>query len=346
MNRAANTSDSSRNNIKFSYTKVPLASNAAWELECFLIKIFEYGDYSFRSALLGRYSGTLACVFSLARNKGKLIGAAGCLYAHKNPAVAIIGPVGVIPKYRRKGVGTELVKLLITHLQSLRSLAAYLSVPISNRAAKFYEEIGFRRYAGITMRYLFQPAGKFEESYYGKSRKTKIRRVAWGDFPGIQALSVFPCSIYTFDFRQSIFSCKYVPPTRFLPIFPEMMKAFEKYGGLANILVSGQRENIVGIAHISKSPASVQRHVGTLDFYVHDNFICNLKHLVQTTIKDSAYLSIKKINCYCLACDFKKQNILKSLGTRQIAALPRNIIIGQHYHDVFIYELENPDVKS
>jgi GNAT superfamily N-acetyltransferase len=94
-----------------------LKTQAAWEVECLLLKIFEYGDYSFHSALLGEYSQTLNCTFFLAKHKGNIVGAAGCLYSHMNPAVVIIGPVGVAAEYRRNGIGRKLVTSIVEHLR-------------------------------------------------------------------------------------------------------------------------------------------------------------------------------------------------------------------------------------
>jgi hypothetical protein len=75
--------------VEICRVTAPLEVEAAWEAESLLLKILEYGDYSFRSALLGEYSRTLNCTFFLAKHQGDLVGAAGCMYSHKNPAVAI-----------------------------------------------------------------------------------------------------------------------------------------------------------------------------------------------------------------------------------------------------------------
>jgi len=117
------------------------------------------------------------------------------------------------------------------------------------------------------------------------------------------------------------------------------MKDFAKHGGFANVLISKKEENVVGIAHIRRLPGKARRHIAELDFYTHDNFIERAKTLVQQTIEESDSLFISGINCYCLACDDNKREILIGLSFRQIAVLPENVCIKGNYYDVLIYHL-------
>jgi len=143
--KTLNTAILKNTNIEVCRVTAPAAPEAAWEVESLLLKIFEYGDYSFRSALLGEYSKTLNCTFFLAKHKGKMIGAAGCLYTHKNPAIAIVGPVGVTAEYRGNGIGTKLVTSLIKHLELRGCRAVYLGVLDDNPAVNFFRGLGFRK---------------------------------------------------------------------------------------------------------------------------------------------------------------------------------------------------------
>jgi GNAT superfamily N-acetyltransferase len=324
--------------VEISQATAPLGAEAAWEVESLLLKILEYGDYSFHSALLGEYSRTLNCTFFLAKHNDVLVGAAGCLYSYKNPAVAIIGPVGVAAEYRRNGIGRQLVTSIVEHLRNRHCMAVYLGVSAGTPATYLYSSLGFRRYKGIVMRLLLCPEQEFKNACFGKCPDVEVRKVVWGDFPGIQALATFPCRMYTCDFRRSVFSSKYIEPIRFLPVFPEMMRTFAKSGGLANVLVSGSKENIVGIAHIRRLPGCAQRHIAEFDFYVHDNFVDQTEHLIRTTIKESKGLFIKRINCYCLGCDHLKRDIIGRLGGKQVAVLPGNILVGGKYEDVLVYQ--------
>jgi GNAT superfamily N-acetyltransferase len=326
-------------NIEVYRVTAPLPPEATWEIESLLLKIFEYGDYSFRSALQGEYSKTLDCTFFLARYKEKLVGLAGCLCGRKNLAIAVLGPVGVAAEYRGNGIGTKLVTSLIDYLKLKGYMAVYLGVSRGTTAATFYEKLSFKRYKGIVMRLLMCPEAQFEERYFGKCADTEIRRVAWGDFPGIQGLLTYPCSMYTVDLRRSIFSSKYVKPTKFLSIFPEMMRAFAKHGGFANVLVAQQKENIVGLAHIRKLPGQAQRHIAELDFYVHDNFTEQAELPVLATLQESTRLSIQRVNFYCLGCDRTKRDIIEALGGTQVATLSENVLLHGIYEDVLVYQV-------
>lgn len=336
--KTSNTNLLTNVDVEICKTTAPLEEEAAWEVESLLLKILEYGDYSFHSALLGEYSRTLNCTFFLAKHKGNLVGAAGCLYSHKNPAVAIIGPVGVAEEYRRNGIGRQLVTSIIEHLRGRRCMAIYLGVSAGTPATYLYSSLGFKRYKGIVMRLLLCPEEEFINACFGKCPDVKVRRAVWGDFPGIQAMATFPCRMYTCDFKRGVFSSRYIEPIRFLPVFPEMMRAFARSGGLANVLVAGGKENIVGIAHISRLPGEAQGHTAELDFYVHDNFVDQTEPLVHTTIEGSGELSVKRINCYCLGCDYLKRNIIDRLGGRQVAVLPGNVFVSGKYEDVLVYQ--------
>jgi predicted N-acetyltransferase YhbS len=323
-------------NVEICRAAAPLDSKAAWEIESLLVKIFEYGDYSFRSVLLDRYH-RLNCIFFLAKYQDRLIGAAGCLLSRRNAAVSILGPVGVDMEYRGQGIGTKLIGCVIDFLKKRNCKAVYLGISDGNPVAGLYKKLGFKKYQGIVMRLLLCSEKEFKEDYV-KCSDTKICMADWGDFPATAALMSLPCSIYTFDFRQSIFSSRYVEPDRFLSVFPEMMKVFQKYGGFANVLITPVSKTIVGIAQIGRFPGQVQRHIAALDFYVHDNFIEQAEHLVRTTIMDSVF---DRINCYCLACDDIKRNILEAIGAEQIAVLPENACINKNLADVLVYQIRS-----
>jgi len=324
-------------NIEIHRITAPLDTEAAWEIESLLLKIFEYGDYSFRSALRGDYSETLDCNFFLAKKNGKFIGAAGCLCGRNNPCISILGPVGVDIQYRVNGVGSKLVESVITYLKNLGCMAIYLGTSKQNNAVNFYKKLGFKKYKGIVMWHLLCCERNFEDCY--KVDDVKIRRAVWGDFPAVSVLATYPANSYTFDFRRGIFSSKYVKPTRFLSIFPEMVKAFTRYGGFANVLVAGQKQSVVGIAQISQLSSKTQQHVAELDFFVHNNFSDKAQELIRVTLKESEALCTKKIHFYCLDCDYFKRNIIEKFGGKRIATLTGNVFVSGKYEDVLVYQL-------
>ena len=317
----------------------PLENELAWEVESLLLMIFEYGDYSFRSALTGEYSQSLNCVYFLAKHNDNIIGAAGCLYSKINPAIAIIGPVCVLSEYRSKGIGTELLESIVEHLKEINGMAAYLAVNNSNPAVSIYSKIGFMQYQGIVRRLLLREEKVFDKLYFNNTENIHVRKAIWGDFPGIQALIAEPGDMYSVLFSKHIFSSRYVEPVRFLSLFPEMMKENTKYGGLLNVLVAADKENVVGFANISRLPGKAQEHVGVLEFFVHDNFVEHSIELINTTIQKHKQSSIKKIYCYCISCDRIKRNIIESIGGNLIGTLSENIFIDSSYEDILTYEI-------
>lgn len=338
--RSARTSVFAEADISYEQVAAPVVPDLAWELESLLLRIFEYGDYSFRSALDGTYSDTLNCTFALARCRDVIVGAAGCLYSGRNPVTAILGPVGVDPRYRRNGIGANLVRSIIDHLRVQGCMAVYLGVSEANPARRLYEGIGFRRYHGVVMRLLLCSQTQLHKRCFGGDSTVAIRRVTWGDFPAVQALLSSPCRMHTFDLQRGIFSSRHSEPTRFLSVFPEMMRTFAKVGGFANVLAARERHDVVGIAQIRRLPARAQHHIAECDFFVHDNFIEQAVTLVETTIRECAALSVRRINCCCLSCDRIKRDILEHVGGRHAATLPGQVYLHGRYADVFVYQIE------
>jgi len=325
--------------VEILEVSAPVARSVAWDVECLLLEIFERLDYSVRAALRGDYSGSLNCTFFVARREGSIIGAAGCLYCHIDAAVCVVGPVGVGREYRGRGVGSRLLQAVIGHLESRNCKAIYLGVSQDGAAASFYECFGFEKYKGIVMRLLLDWAERIEEAYLNESCEVSIRRSNWGDFAQVAVLASCPCDMYTFDFRRGLFSSSYVEPTRFLSVFPEIMRAFSKCGGFANVLVAGQEGRVVGFAQVVRMPGAAQRHVAELEFYVHDNFVEHTEQLVVVTIREAVSLSVDSINCYCLGCDVVKRRIIEAVGGRRMCVLADNVLIGERYEDVVVYEL-------
>jgi len=318
----------------------PVPDVFAWEIESLLVRIFEYGDYSFRSALSGLYSATLNCTFFAARYRGRTVGAAGCLFRHRNPRIAIVGPVGVAEEYRGRGIGTNLLISVLNLLRQTGIRVVYLGTSKTNNAAAFFGKLGFQAYRGIVMRLSWGDADEFEKGYFATSTRLRVRSIVWGDMPAVSALAAFPCRMYTFDFHRGIFSSRYVMPDKFLSIFPGMMKGIGKNGGLANVLVSANSQKVVGLAYIQRQAGTARNHIAVLDFYLHDNFVEWADLLVRTTLSRSACPCVRKIYCYCLACDEIKRKIIEAIGGRRIALFQGAAKIENSFEDTIAYQLE------
>jgi len=333
------TATCSTGDLCLSRLTTPLAVEDAWNVESLLVEVFECGDYSFRAVLRGDYAQTLHCSFALAHQGDLLVGAAGCLQARTNPAVALLGPVAVRAVHRGRGIGTRLVRLLCDNLEAESCRAVYLGVANGHPAARLYARLGFDGYHGIVMRRLLNKAGDFDADYWRADASVKIRDVCWGDFPGVQALLVAPALMYTYDLSRSLFSSAYVPPERFLGVFPEMMKTITRQGGVAKVLTAGPGERIVGVAQARVLPGPA-RHVAELDFFVHDPFLPYAATLVQETILQCKAMPVSHIRCCCLGDDRWKRSILDQLGGRPMAVLKCSVRIGDGFMDTVVYQLE------
>lgn len=324
--------------IKIFKASSPVLLRRARQIESFLLKILEYGDYSFRKALAGKLGSGLQCTFFIAQNKGSILAAAGCLYSIENPAVAIMGPVCTEQAHRKEGLAGRVCGMLLEHLKSKEIQAVYLGVRDNIPAVNLYKKLGFTHYSGIVMRRLFTSENEFDRRCW-PGQETIVRKLDWQDFTEVSALLCEPAGMYSFDFYRQIFSSRYVEARRFLPVFPDIMNWLEKNGGCGSILQTKEHSSIVGTAFIKSSPAKTQNHIAFLDFFVLDGFLDKAKGLVSDTLKQSGLRANRTILCYCLKCDVQKKQILLSLGAEPYAALPGFIRIKNKLEDTFIYKL-------
>jgi len=324
--------------IKIFKTSSPVLTQRAWQIESFLLKIFEYGDYSFTKALTGRLSSRLQCTFFTAQNNCSILAVAGCLHSRNNPTVAILGPVCTEPKNRRKNLAFRVCGMLLEHLKAQKIQAVYLGVKDNVPAVNLYKKLGFTKYSGIVMRKLFVSNDEFNKRY-SPDQQTVIRKIDWQDFAEISALLCEPARLYCFDFCRQIFSTRYVEAQRFLPIFPDIMNSLEKNGGYGRVLQTKECRSVVGTAFIKTPPTSAQSHIAILVFFVLDDFLDKAKGLVSETLKQSGLDGYRTILCYCPNCDIHKKQILLSLDAEPYAALPDFIRINNKLQDVIIYKL-------
>lgn len=325
-------------NVEFCRINSPISPQSAWQIESFLLKTFEYGDYSFKRALAGKFSSRLQCTFFIAKKNDHILAAAGSLYSLDNPTIAILGPVCVEPSHRKKGLATALCELLLEHLKDQGIEGIYLGVKDNSAAVNLYKKLGFEKFSGIVMRNLFVNKDQFNKRY-SPSQDIIVRKMDWCDFAEVSALFCEPADMHTFNYCQKIFSAKYVEPDRFLPVFQQIMNAIEKNSGFANILQIKEHSSIVGAAHINIQASKTQSHIAVLDFFVLDGFLNQTERLVYDTIKHHISGCVQMIICYCLSCDTTKKLILKSLGAKPCSTLPGFIKINNKFEDVLIYKL-------
>ena len=324
------------NQIEYYSICSPATAKDAQQIQSFLLGIFEYGDYSFRSALLQKFSPSLKAVYYLAKYKNSIIAAAGGLYSQNNSFFAIVGPVCVAEAWRRLGIGKKIVELLLQHLKSNNCCAAYLGVKSDNPAANLYRQLGFDNYNGIVMRKLFAPQEEIERKFQSPGL-LKIQPLQWHHWPALMALFACPAKLYTADFSNNIFSGRYFPIEKFAPVFSTLMTNIQKNEGHSNVLISNTEDVITGYCHITPNVPSFSKHIAVADFYFHDHCLNKAQLLLKATIEKAKNSAIEKIYFYCLGCDHEKQKIIESIGGSVEAVLLRNINVNQSFVDLLIY---------
>lgn len=324
--------------IKILKIDSPVLFQRAWQIESFLLKIFEYGDYSFRKAMTGKLDSRLQCTFFTAWNKDRILATAGCLYSMENPAVAILGPVCTDSEHRKKGIAFQVCNMLLDNLKDQKIQAVYLGVRGNVPASNLYRKLGFMQHSGIVMRKLFVSESEFGRRYL-PDQKTSIREMKWQDFAEVSVFLCEPAAMYCFDFCRHMFSSKYVELQKFMPVFPDIMSSLEKNSGYGGVLVTREYSSIVGTAFISGQSSKIQNHIAFLNFFVIDAFLDRGEELVNETLKQSGFRGNRMILCYCPSGDIRKKRILLSLGAEQYAVLPDFIRLSDKPEETIIYKL-------
>ncbi|MCF8001433.1 MAG: ribosomal protein S18-alanine N-acetyltransferase [Halanaerobiales bacterium] len=87
-----------------------------------------------------------------AQIEGEIIGYVGCWFKNHANEVHIVN-LAVKKEFRRKGIGTYLIKEIIDMSKNLQTDFVTLEVRVTNKAAiKLYQELGFKK-AGLTPHY-------------------------------------------------------------------------------------------------------------------------------------------------------------------------------------------------
>jgi GNAT superfamily N-acetyltransferase len=340
IEKAPCLSQNSKGNLSVELLESPLDNLLAWEVEQFLVKMFEYGNYSFRAALLGDHADVLTFVLCLVREENRLLGIGACLYRKSSPNVAILGPVGVSAQHRGQGLGSRLVNRLLRHLDWIGCKATFLGMSPDVDVTPFYEKSGFTSHSGVVLCRYAQGKEIFD-NLYQRTQTTLARPMDWGDFADVSALYTHPGKMYSFDFTGGLLSSRYVELPSFLPVFPALMKSLQRRGGLAYVMESRQSRQVVGMARILRADGSVRKHVGELEFYLHDNFLGLGRILLDQIVHKALLQSIERMYIWCIDCDTVKRELVESIDARvqPVAHLHRGVVIDRICHNTTLYEI-------
>ena len=316
----------------------PICDRLAKKIESFYVEIFKYLNYDLGKALAGKLSPDLRCIVFTASESGNIEAAAACLYNKKNPRVAILGPVAVNNCCRQRGLGFHLCGLLLDELRTRGTQAVYLGVKNNLPAEKLYKKLGFEYYSGIVMRKLLVSDSLLIKNF-ACDKEMCVRKVDYSDFAGIAALLCEPCKIYNFDFTENIFSSRYKPIKRFLPIFPDIMSQIEQSAGSAYCLSRRNNGTIVGCAFIKGPLITAKRNFAILEFFILDDYLDHARRMITLAVKEFQINSNIPILCYCYDCDVVKKNLLLELNSKVYSIMPCSIKIDGKYYPTTIFQM-------
>jgi ribosomal protein S18 acetylase RimI-like enzyme len=102
-------------------------------------------DHPVQPALLADFLAHPSNLLAVALADGEVVGmASGIAYAHPDkPLQLFVNEVGVSSRFRRRGIGTRLVRTLLDHGRALGCTEGWVATEAGNRSARaLYEAVG------------------------------------------------------------------------------------------------------------------------------------------------------------------------------------------------------------
>jgi len=263
-----------------------------------------------------------------------MVGAAGCFYNRLGGRVSIFGPLGVRKGFRNRGIGGELLSRCLEYLHSQQMLGIYIGVKKGHRAESLYRRLGFERYGGVVMRKVFC------SEIFGPGGEVRIENGGWCDFAEVEALMAEPVGMVSFDYAGGVFSSRYIESEKFLGVFSGLMGEVESRGAVFNIARDIQSGMVAGVCHIKRAMGKSRKHIGVMDFFVHDNYLESVAGLVGKSIEDAKTAGIEKVYCYCVNCDGFKGRVLESFDAKLEMIFGGDIDISAERCDTSLWLIE------
>ncbi len=266
--------------------------------------------------LSGALAPWLRCPYYIGEIGGEVAGYMTCLTSVRNPEVGLVEFVSTASEYRRKGVGTALLRQLIARFEANGGLALYLCTT-NPAAGQLYENCGFDYFVGDGMRYLSDTAGDFDARYLSRAGEAVAREAHWGDLPGATVLFCHPQPAW--EIKEYLSHC--FRDTRFEGHYVKLMRRVEEDGGVFMVLENG-RQRVVGCAIVERLPTFQQQHVAQMSVRVAPEYEDQTVALLDAVAVRAHRIGISVLQTYAADGDTEAGRRLEEAGFVREAVLP------------------------
>lgn len=306
--------------LAIEITQPPFARSCDWNRLCWWPLIRE-------DMMEGRLNRWMHASHFIGRIGGEVAGTM-CYYAPGDTRdVGALQFVSTEERFRRRGVGSALVRALVEHFIAQGGRALYLctSSPV---AGHLYESHGFRYHVGDGMRFLAPGAADFDRRWFAGGAAT-IRDAHWGDLARLCVLYNHPDPAWLLKDPLS----ESFRDTRYESHFIRVMRAIEDGDG-AFLVLETSDSRVVGAVAFRRFDTFCEQHVAYLSFRLGRAHFDRAADLLDAAAERAAALGIGQLAMMVAAEDDEQRRLAESAGFAEGARWPRRLRSGDGFTDL------------
>jgi GNAT superfamily N-acetyltransferase len=304
----------------------------------FLEEAFDTHDVPLDRIIVGEFEDTMRNVFYAGEINGEMVASSWYTVPRNRSDIGVFGEVFTRPEHRGKRIALHLTNICRDDFVAQCGNALYLATE-NPTAARVYEKAGYEVYTGNVMRFLAKPDPDFDGSLFSNTGQATPRAAVWGDLPKVVALCVYPHRCMLRDYPSRSLSSRHSLQKRCVSLFWPMWKDGEAKGGRFDVLENDDYR-VVGLARVVPSEADFERHVGTLDFVVHDSYQAQAAELIKYSVSHGLGNGLNAIRLYIASCDEQKIAAACEAGFQLDGKLPDQLCVESRKFDLQIYSYE------
>ena len=296
---------------------------------------------AFRSVeqrLFGKYLDYCIDKYFVGEIDNKIIGQAWYGLPKKGTGIGNFGFVYTKPSYRRKGITTELVRILVEDF--LQKDGKCLLCNADQVSGKIYESFGFRFIQdGASPMALIKKevASSFQELdrwYFEAGLDVRVREGNIGDRHDCDRM---------FDFSREINEIKDSWHKTFItsqvPTFQDALFYVEDGKGIVTVIESS-KGNILGYAFILNLGTEFENNFKIMDFKIHPDYFGKAKCFIIKTGRIASLAGITEIYSFSPTCYEEKVSVLQEAGFKKEYNFTNKFKMDKKYFDIVVFKLE------
>lgn len=318
----------------------PLQEDYAERLCRFLGSWLVRNVTAFRSVekrLYGKYIDYCIDRYFVGEIDNQIVGQAWYGLPKERTGIGNFGNVYTEPSYRRKGIATELVRVLVEDF--LQKDGKCLLCDAGQIPGKVYEGFGFKFIqdgAGPMALIKKEVASNFQELdrwYFEAGLDVRVREGNIGDRHDCDRMLDFSRGINEIkDSWHKTFIASQVPT------FHDALFYVEDGKGIVTVIESSKR-SILGYAFVLNLGSELECNFKILDFIIHPDYFDKAGYFIKETGRIANLAGVTEIYSFSPTCDEEKVSALQKAGFRKEYKFTNKFKIDKECFDIVVFKL-------